>query len=378
MAKHWLISAKVKTGELERKMNKWKIAGISLAGLVVAGWAFVNSPLMMAAMFYFIAPSQSFAEDQRQAAPDYTNPDYWAARPDMQDSADVQPNGFSTDTDASANVAVFFVHPTTYVRSDHWNQPLDHAATNKTTDDTVMRDQASVFNGCCDVYAPRYRQATLFSFSDTSEAKNGQQALAHAYSDVAAAFEQFLQENPERPIVLAGHSQGSHHLDQLIEEQVVGTDVEQRLVAAYPIGFSVDTSNGLPVCQSASQTRCQVTWNTNAEGANVVLAQPGDICVNPLTWTTDAVLAGHEANLGGVTFGASGDIEPGVADARCQDSQLIVSEVRSPNYDFMPFGAGNYHIYDYSFYHMNLRQNVQARVAAFFADQAESTDATLN
>ena len=105
MAKHWLISAKVKTGELERKMNKWKIAGISLAGLVVAGWAFVNSPLMMAAMFYFIAPSQSFAEDQRQAAPDYTNPDYWAARPDKQDSADVQPNGFSTDTDASANVS---------------------------------------------------------------------------------------------------------------------------------------------------------------------------------------------------------------------------------------------------------------------------------
>ena len=114
-----------------------------------------------------------------------------------------------------------------------------------------MRDQASVFNSCCDVYAPRYRQATLFAFSDTSEANNGQQALAHAYSDVAAAFEQFLQENPERPIVLAGHSQGSHHLDKLIEEHVVGTAVERRLVAAYPIGFSVDTSNGLPVCECA-------------------------------------------------------------------------------------------------------------------------------
>jgi hypothetical protein len=97
--------------------------------------------------------------------------------------------------------------------------------------------------------------------------------------------------------------------------------------------------------------------------------------VNPLTWTTDAVLAGHEANLGSVTFGALGDIEPGVADARCQDSQLIVSEVRSPNYDFMPFGEGNYHIYDYSFYHMNLRQNVQARVDAFLAAQAQRAPA---
>ena len=116
-------------------MSKWKIAGISLAGLVLAGWVFVNSPLMMAALFYFIAPSQSFAEDQRHVEPDYTNPDYWAARPDKEDSADVQ--WFLVHASASANVAVFFVHPTTW-RSDHWNQPLDHAA-NKTTDDTVAR-----------------------------------------------------------------------------------------------------------------------------------------------------------------------------------------------------------------------------------------------
>ena len=109
-----------------------------------------------------------------------------------------------------------------------------------------------------------------------------------------------------------------------------------------------------------------------------MLAQPGDICVNPLTWTTDAVLAGHEANLGSVTFGALGNIEPGVADAMCQNGQLIVSEVRSPNYDFMPFGEGNYHIYDYSFYHMNLRQNVQARVDTFLASQAERVENTLN
>ena len=110
----------------------------------------------------------------------------------------------------------------------------------------------------------------------------------------------------------------------------------------------------------------------------MVLAQPGDICVNPLTWTTDSVLASHEANLGSVTFGASGDIEPGVADARCESSQLIVSEVRSPNYDFMPFGEGNYHIYDYSFYHMNLRQNVQARVDAFLAGQVEQVENNVN
>jgi hypothetical protein len=60
-------------------------------------------------------------------------------------------------------------------------------------------------------------------------------------------------------------------------------------------------------------------------------------------------------------------IEPDVADAQCQDGQLIVTDIRSPNYGARPFGKGNYHIYDYAFYYMNIRQNVRARVEAFMA-----------
>ena len=150
-------------------MSKWKIAGISLAGLMLAGWVFVNSPLDGGVLLLHRAKSK-LCRGSATGWPGLHQPDYWAARPDKKDSADVQPNGFSSNASVSKPVAVF-VHPTTYVRGDHWNQPLDHAATNKTTDDTVMRDQASVFNGCCDVYAPRYRQATLFAFSDTSEAR---------------------------------------------------------------------------------------------------------------------------------------------------------------------------------------------------------------
>ena len=60
-------------------------------------------------------------------------------------------------------------------------------------------------------------------------------------------------------------------------------------------------------------------------------------------------------------------IEPGVADAQCTDGQLIVTEIRSSNYGARPFGKSNYHIYDYAFYYMNIRQNVRARVEAFMA-----------
>ena len=354
-------------------MNKWKVTGISLIVLIIAGVVFVNSPLMMATVFYFMQPDESFAETGAPAAPDYSNPDHWASLPTKEDAADVMPKGFSQQPESKQDVAVFFVHPTTYLANDGWNQPLEHAATNQRTDETVMQNQASVFNGCCDVYAPRYRQATLFSFMDQSEAKNGEQALDLAYQDVVAAFEHFLQENPTRPIILAGHSQGSHHLDRLIEEKVTGTALKARLIAAYPVGFSVDTSNGLPVCTAPTQTGCQVSWNANAEGAGVVVSVAGDICVNPLTWRVDGQLASHDANLGGGASIGDSDIEPGVADARCANSQLIVSEIRSPNFGGRPFGEGNYHIYDYGFYYMNIRENAQARVTTFLEAAPPST-----
>jgi hypothetical protein len=35
-------------------------------------------------------------------------------------------------------------------------------------------------------------------------------------------------------------------------------------------------------------------------------------------------------------------------------------------------GKDNYHIYDYNLFHMNLRKNVEARVATYLGSRAES------
>ena len=140
-------------------MKKFLIGfGIVIALLVILGFVF-RGPLMMMAGMAYMAPGHSFAEDQTPSAPDYSNPDHWAALPEREDSADVIPTGVIVDTTSTLDVDVFFVHPTTYVNPEHWNQPLDDVTANTMTDDWVMRDQASVFNGCCQVYAPRYRQA---------------------------------------------------------------------------------------------------------------------------------------------------------------------------------------------------------------------------
>ena len=57
-----------------------------------------------------------------------------------------------------APVDVFYVHPTSYVGA-RWNGPVDDPALNEATDRVATRIQASAFNGCCAVWAPRYRQA---------------------------------------------------------------------------------------------------------------------------------------------------------------------------------------------------------------------------
>jgi hypothetical protein len=296
------------------------------------------------------------------------------------------------DQQNGSAVDVFFIHPTTYFGTANWNQPLDDARVNQLTDLFVMRGQASVFNSCCRIYAPRYRQATIYSFIDNSG--SGQSALQVAYDDVERAFDYFLEHYSEdRPFVLAAHSQGSVHLRTLLEKRITGTSLRNRLVAAYPIGFGFDAEQlaqavpDVPVCQSAEQTGCMVTWNAVGPEASVFGDPSKNVCVNPLTWSTDGAPADASLNIGAVSYpgtfaGSLADLkdlpqefidakpvlETGVADAQCIDGMLLVKEIRSTHYASRPMGRDNYHVYDYGLFHMNLRQNVATRVARYLAN----------
>jgi hypothetical protein len=110
----------------------------------------------------------------------------------------------------------------------------------------------------------------------------------------------------------------------------------------------------------------------------VILAQPGDICVNPITWTADDAAAAPSANLGSISFASGELLEHSVTGAQCLNSQLLVEDINSDNFTLMPFGPGNYHMYDYSFFHMNIRANARARVSAYLqAQQSKEADDEL-
>lgn len=349
------------------------ITGIVIAVLAVLAFVFRDT-LQFAMMRMMLKPSEAFADTVAPDPPDYTNLAHWAALPEREDNADVTPAGI-TDNQAFAAADVFFIHPTTYYSNEGWNQPLGNATANGITDNAVMRGQASVFNGCCRIYAPRYRQATLFAFFDLQG--EGQPAIDLAYTDVERAFDYYLDHfNDGRPFILAGHSQGGLHLDTLLDRRIHATPLAARVIAAYPVGYYLDDSNGIPVCTSPSQTGCQVTWNSLAPEAQAFSQSANDICVNPLNWRTDGSHADFAENLGAVAWGGfsddvptrPGEPIPGVADARCDGSRLIVTEIRSPDFPSM-FGEGNYHIYDYSLFYMNIRENAELRTRSYFAGQ---------
>ncbi|MCZ6620250.1 MAG: DUF3089 domain-containing protein, partial [Gammaproteobacteria bacterium] len=306
--------------------------------VVVIGLAIVfRDTLQFVLMAMTLQPGVGFDETTPPAAPDYANSHHWAALPGREDLADVVPVGAYPDNQASAEVDVFFIHPTTYLTSDSWNQPLEHETTNTMTDEFVLRNQASVFNGCCKIYAPRYRQATLYSFFDLEG--DGGRAIDLAYEDVLTAFHYYLEHyNHGRPFILAGHSQGSTHSDKLLAEEIAGTELQERMVAAYPIGYFLDGSNGIPVCNTPTETGCQVTWNTVGMAAAQFRDPAKDICVNPLSWQTDGAHASHALNLGAVAHEVAGEPEPEVTDAQCINGRLIVTDIRSQNYSNMMLG----------------------------------------
>jgi hypothetical protein len=236
----------------------------------------------------------------------------------------------------------------------------------------VLRGQASVYNGCCKIYAPRYRQATFASFLDNKG--NGSQAIDLAYKDVEAAFDYFISHyNNGRPFIIAGHSQGSRHTFRLLEKRITGTPLAARLVAAYPIGIGHNKGDfakvapDLPPCASATDLGCVVSWNAVAPGAPVWIDPKDHFCINPLTWKTTAGVGGFDLNTGSLSLQNGVQIVEKVADADCVEGRLIVSALHSDIYDQRPMilGKNNYHILDYALFYMNLRKNTQDRVAAY-------------
>jgi hypothetical protein len=375
-------------------------AGLLVLVMVVAVIIWYLSGGAGALFRWRVTPRTPFAETPAPPAPNYADERSWAALPERSDEADVVPTGVSMGDQRTMPADVFFIHPTSFMDNDHWNQPIDDEMTNRRTDTLIMRNQASAFNGCCRVYAPRYRQATLGAFfQQDKEAYTA--PLELAYGDVQRAFSFFIEHfNDGRPFIIASHSQGAIYAPWLLDDMVDGTALEERFVAAYIVGYALpmDLLDGqlerIGPCETADDTGCVVAWNTvgadlegDAEDAEKALSPVGHrfgdrwerigsrpvLCTNPLTWTTDETPTDPSRNLGGWVMrqDAPRDVVPAptphLTGARCQFGFLVI-DPEPPEFvreSGLPARDHNYHLFDYQLFYMNIRENARARVAAF-------------
>jgi hypothetical protein len=329
-------------------------------------------------------PAKPFAAMPEPTAPDYASPDAWSALPERADSADQAPDGFAAVSPAESRADVFYIHPTSYVGS-RWNGAIDDRSLNSATDRVATMIQASAFNGCCAVWAPRYRQANGSQF--THPTADGARALELAYSDVRRAFQRFVsRRRAGRPFILAGHSQGSVLGERLLVEEIASGPLREDLVAAYLIGGRVtveglrERAPAISPCESPEQVRCVIAYNARGPRyvSNEFALHRDDrrplLCTNPLTWRTDGAPAPASANLGAVFLETSDRrVRPAFADAQCSDGTLVVRTLGVAPRDFMSslldrvMGAQNYHPIEYQVFFMNLRENAQRRVDAMLA-----------
>lgn len=328
--------------------------------------------LPLASCIKLLKPGRDFVAYTPGTLPNYALDSCWAALPTRRDSADAVPlNSGLRDEQATAAADVFFIHPTTFYRSQAWNADLSKPRLNRFTDRSTIRHQASAFNAAGRIYAPRYRQATLYSFFD-EQTPNGQAALDLAYVDVKAAFQYYLVHyNQGRPIIIAGHSQGTAHATRLLHDFFDNNPkLRTQLVAAYLIGFKVKPNEYQTIrpCADSLATGCFISYNAVAKGNEYAPFAPF-ASTNPLTWTLDTLLAPAALNRGGAGMDFK-RIDPQVTDAQVHNGLLWVTPPKPSGYPrFLlpgrPELRHSFHIADYALFYLNIRQNAQARVQAW-------------
>lgn len=372
----------------------WVIAILIMLGIagLIGYWLF-GVQIMRAAL----VPNTEYSASPAGPRADYAQPASWSAYPALKaDPTRWTPAGFRAAPTPA--VAVFYIQPTSFFDRKRWNAPFTDPEMNA-QGDKFLRLQASLFNGAAQVWAPKYRQATFGTFL-TTDKPTAKKALDLAYADVDTAFTAFLAAQPaDKPLILAGHSQGSLHLYRLIKSRIAGTPLAARIVAVYAPGWPLSVEAdlpalGLPACTDAEQTGCLLSWQSFAEPADIApIRETFDadtgltgkprrgttmLCTNPLTGETNARKIDKAENLGSLVPNAdftSGTLTPKGLGAQCMpDGRLSIGEAPAEFTAFILPG-NNFHVYDYPLFWANLRADAERRISAYL--NAAKPDKTL-
>ncbi|GGY42444.1 DUF3089 domain-containing protein [Parvularcula lutaonensis] len=193
----------------------------------------------------WINPDRSYEGYTPPPAPDYREDEAWFRRGGPQDGG----------------AQVFVIHSNVYRGDGNWNAPYDRETQADFIEDVILVAEATPFEPLGPVWAPKYRQPTIFA--RFTQKHPGAASRATAYQDISAAFTQFLQEaDPEAPVIVAGYGDGALFAGQLFLERIADDpDVIRRTAAVYAIGMPLPARlfEG-QVCEGEEQPRCIVAF----------------------------------------------------------------------------------------------------------------------
>lgn len=358
-----------------------------------------------------VKPVNEFSISSLPSPPDYAIKSHWAALPDVYNKSELVPEGELSVPTNDRVADVFFVHPTTHF-GKQWNAAIDDQKSSKIVDEVIMPSQASVFNRCCRIFAPRYRQATFYSFYKGTN--SGRKALELAYEDVKKAFYYYMEHyNDGRPFFIGSHSQGTLHAVRLLEEVIDHSEYARQLVAAYVLGFRFPKAKAfnmqqLHVCRHEKDIHCLIGWDSYLDGANPFryakrlehfyngkwkrIRKRPVLGINPLRWTNGTALAPKDLNLGAVSVifernklnlaglyrSGLDTLEakrlsppfPGEVSAQLRKNGILyISRPHHRHFRMLAMPFNNYHHYDFTLFYMNIRKNICDRLQAFLGNQ---------
>ena len=337
---------------------------------------------------WYTTPSHTFDQGTKTEQLEYSLVNSWFSLPELNDDADIILKELEKEVQETKEADVFFIHLTTYFSSYSWNQDLNN-------EDGIydwanwLSSQASVFNKCCRIYSPRYRQATFMSWWDK---ENGFKARDLAFKDILASFDHYINKyNDGRPIIIAGHSQGAELGIRLLYERFHNKPLREQLVTAYIPGriFSskdlLEVMPDIPPCKSKSQLSCLNTWRTygttydfenepepppalNYFYLNKWINSSGKelVCTNPISWSDNNISVSNVHNQGSFLPMDNDKIDQyeNFAGAQCSNG-VVIAEVDDKELDIIVI-EGDYHMYDFNFYYVDIRNNAVNRTKKWY------------
>ena len=365
--------------ERAARRTRWLVIALAGAALVLgAATAVFWGDLQSTAL----DPKVPFQTYEPPPAPDYASKAAWALMP-------TDPSAVGPDQPAAD---VFFVGPTTYDGGKDWNAPIDEPRSDRLFRETMAPNYAGPFVRVGRIFAPRYRQASLYTQLTLRE--DARDARRFAYGDVAAAFQAYVTRyNAGRPFVIVGVEQGGALAARIIAEDIArDPTLRGRLVAAYLIETVTPAIDPLiEPCVRKGQTGCLAAWTSvlgeEFDQARVLLdralvwgprgelvnlgARPA-LCFNPILGAvTDdpapARLHLGAANATGLEWGARPAFLARQVSARCEGGVLRITHPKSALLKPTGSWADRRKVPGYNLFYADLEADAKARLAAFLA-----------